>query len=578
MNEADGRRRLVRLRGFSIGVRLGVAFGLNLVLLAIVIVGGNVSSESTMQKLVRGEAQANAKAQLGQQMKSALYEMSIAMRNLGLQSEVKGMSEQDDRVQAQRRIYAAARDKLVALGLTEPEKQVLDDVAAIDKQLEAPFQQAVGQSLNFNSEAAAGILRDQIEPLTRRSIERINKLEEIEQASAAGLLSDTATAERERHRVFYGIGTIALIVGLLSSVTIAHTITRPLKEAVSIAGRVAAGDLTSGVRVDGKDETAQLMRALREMNAGLREIVTEVRSGTERISVASEEISKGNAELSSRTEEQASSLEETASSMEELTSAVKQNADNAKQANELAIGASAVAAKGGRKMGEVIQTMDGVTQASRKISDIIGVIDNIAFQTNILALNAAVEAARAGDQGRGFAVVAAEVRSLAQRSATAAKEIKALIQDSVDRVHRGSNLIEDTGQTMVEIENAVKRVTDIMSSIASASEQQLSGIQQVGGAVSQMDRVTQQNAALVQESAAAAGSMAIQTRQLVEVVARFNLGAASMESPAPRASIADQPAVALRKREAIPVATHREAPKLVAMTDNPAEAGDWREF
>ena len=304
---------------------------------------------------------------------------------------------------------------------------------------------------------------------------------------------------------------------------VARRIKEALDKAIYVSEQIAAGDLTVKIEIDSQDETGHLLKSLKEMNSGLAQIVGEVRNGADSIATATEQIAAGNADLSQRTEEQASALEETASSMEELTSTVKQNADNAQQANQLAISASSVAVKGGDVISKVVRTMESITDSSRKISDIIGVIDGIAFQTNILALNAAVEAARAGEQGRGFAVVAAEVRSLAQRSAAAAKEIKGLIEDSVGKVEVGSKLVEEAGQTTQEIVTSIKRVTDIMAEISAASLEQSSGIEQVNTAITQMDDVTQQNAALVEQAAAAAESLEEQALQMVQVVTRFKL-------------------------------------------------------
>ncbi len=298
---------------------------------------------------------------------------------------------------------------------------------------------------------------------------------------------------------------------------------RALNEAVRVARAVAAGDLTQNIQIRTNDETGQLMAAMQDMNTSLADIVGQVRTGTETIAVASREIASGNADLSSRTEQQASSLEETASSMEELTSTVRQNAENARQANQLVSSTADVAVKGGQVVDQVVDTMASIKDSSRKIADIIGVIDGIAFQTNILALNAAVEAARAGEQGRGFAVVASEVRNLAQRSAGAAKEIKSLIEDSVGKVDAGGKLVDEAGKTMGEIVSSVKRVTDIMSEIAAASSEQSSGIEQVNQAVAQMDEVTQQNAALVEQAAAAAESLQDQAGKLAEAVSVFRL-------------------------------------------------------
>jgi methyl-accepting chemotaxis protein len=315
---------------------------------------------------------------------------------------------------------------------------------------------------------------------------------------------------------------LILLAGLIARV-IARSVSVPLSNAVAVAQRVAKGNLTSDFNIVGNSEAAQLMRALKEMNDSLLIIVGNVRNSIDSIGSASNDIAQGNADLSSRTESQASSLEETASSMEEITSTVKQSTDNARQANTLVLSAADVAVKGGQVVSQVVHTMGAINDSSRKIVDIIGVIDGIAFQTNILALNAAVEAARAGEQGRGFAVVAAEVRNLAQRSAGAAKEIKALIGDSVEKVNAGNKLAGDAGKAMGEIVTSVRRITDIMSEIVQASQEQSAGIEQVNQAITQMDNVTQQNAALVEQAAAASESLKQQAVALSQSVAIFTL-------------------------------------------------------
>ncbi len=320
-----------------------------------------------------------------------------------------------------------------------------------------------------------------------------------------------------------GLAALLVFAGVLF-LLVRSVVSRPLARAEEAATRIAQGDLDVHLEVENKDEIGLVLRALNGISSNLSSVVGQVRTGAEQITTASSEIASGNLDLSSRTEEQASSLEETAASMEQLSSAVKQNADNAAQANQMALAASGIAAKGGEVVAQVVDTMGSINQSSRKIVDIISVIDGIAFQTNILALNAAVEAARAGEQGRGFAVVASEVRSLAQRSATAAKEIKALIDDSVSKVDVGSRQVEQAGTTMQEVVDSVRRVTDIMSEISSASEEQRAGIGQVHEAIAQMDQVTQQNAALVEEAAAAAHALQDQARDLEDVVRIFKLG------------------------------------------------------
>ncbi|MBC7682282.1 MAG: CHASE3 domain-containing protein [Ferruginibacter sp.] len=316
---------------------------------------------------------------------------------------------------------------------------------------------------------------------------------------------------------------IAVVTAGILGVWVSKSITGPVAQAVQVAQAVAAGDLTSRIEVNTHDEVGVLLETLRGMNDNLSQVVTQVRQGSEAVASASGEIAQGNQDLSGRTESQASALEETAASMEELASTIRQNADNAKQANQLAQSASHVAVQGGQVVAQVVDTMKGISESSRKIADIIGVIDGIAFQTNILALNAAVEAARAGEQGRGFAVVASEVRSLAGRSAEAAKEIKILIAASVERVEQGTQLVDRAGNTMKEIVTSIRRVADIMGEISAASAEQSAGIAQVGEAVTQMDQATQQNAALVEQMAAAASSLNSQAADLVQAVAVFKL-------------------------------------------------------
>ncbi|SDG71912.1 MULTISPECIES: methyl-accepting chemotaxis protein [unclassified Duganella] len=392
-----------------------------------------------------------------------------------------------------RKLYGESRDKIVAL----KKEGKLDEAA---EELEQRFTPA-GKAYLGNLSA---LLEHQRKNMDNQA-QRIDALYESNRSFMAGL------------------GVVVLALGVFCAWRLTRGITVPLGQAVQIAEAVAHRDLTSHIEVDSTDETGRLLQSLQKMNDGLIDIVSQVRDGTESISTASNQIAAGNLDLSGRTEEQASSLEETASSMEELTATVKQNADNARQANQLAVKASEVAQRGGGVVSEVVSTMEAINGSSRKIADIISVIDGIAFQTNILALNAAVEAARAGEQGRGFAVVASEVRNLAQRSAAAAKEIKVLIDDSLDKVDAGSMLVTQAGTTMTEVVDSIQRVTDIMGEITSATNEQSSGIEQVNQAIGQMDQVTQQNAALVEEAAAAAASLHDQADALTAIVAVFKL-------------------------------------------------------
>jgi methyl-accepting chemotaxis protein len=340
-----------------------------------------------------------------------------------------------------------------------------------------------------------------------------------------GALAEVQTEARRTLRALVGLVAAAIVGLALLSWHVAGVLGRRVAVSRAVAERVRDGDLTQAVADGARDEFSPLLAALGDMQGALARVVTGVRHNAESVATASAEIASGNNDLSARTEMQASALEQTAASMEQLGSTVQHNADNARQANQLAMSASTVAVQGGEVVGQVVDTMRRIHGASRKIADIIGVIDGIAFQTNILALNAAVEAARAGEQGRGFAVVAGEVRGLARRSADAAKEIKALIDESVERVGQGSRLVDQAGATMAEVVAAIQRVAEVMGEISAASQEQSQGVAQVGEAIVQMDQTTQQNAALVEQSAAAADSLKGQAQELVRAVSAFRLGA-----------------------------------------------------
>jgi methyl-accepting chemotaxis protein len=469
----------------------------------------------------------------------------VAQLTKQVEPMIAGDTEQAlfQKIMAQRKLYSVARDsalKARAEGNNEEAEKILDEAYT---PLAKAYQDMLQQMVTLQ--------RSQIDALAKA-------------------IDDTASLST---KLIALLTACAVGVGVIGSWLLARGIVRPIRQAVELAETVASGDLTHTIDAHTTDETGALLRALRHMNDSLVGIVTQVRSGTDTISTGAQEISAGNLDLSSRTEQQASALEETAASMEELTTTVKQNADHARQANQLSIAASEVATQGGAVVGQVIVTMGSINESARKIVDIIGVIDGIAFQTNILALNAAVEAARAGEQGRGFAVVASEVRTLAQRSAAAAKEIKALIGDSVDKVDAGAKLVDQAGATMDNVVASIRRVTDIMGEISSASQEQTGGIEQVNQAIGQMDQVTQQNAALVEEAAAAAASMQDQAEKLAQVVSVFKLDrfaqapAAARPLRAPAASVR-----AARPTQAIAAPQARRTARAGAAGD------DWEQF
>ena len=467
-----------------------------------------------------------------------------------------------------------------ALLSSSEEKDLFNDIVAA----RAKYQASKGEITKLRQAGdAAGAERAFTEsflPLSKAYSDKVAALLAMQRKS----IDETALAidrANERDTQLTIVLTVLLVLlGTALATLISRSITVPLANAVHVAGQVAAGDLTTVIVSDANDEIGELMRALDAMNAALGKIVKQVKLGTYSIAGAASEIATGNQDLSARTEQQAGSLEETAASIEELTSTVKQNAENATQANELVLNAAEVAARGGAVVSQVVQTMGSINDSSKKIVDIIGVIDGIAFQTNILALNAAVEAARAGEQGRGFAVVAAEVRNLAQRSAAAAKEIKALIGDSVDKVDAGARLVDQAGTTMNEVVDSVRRVTAIMSEITVASREQSAGIEQVNHAIIEMDDATQQNAALVEQAAAAAQSMQDQAATLAKMVDTFKVDGAGMPAPAPAARVqakpARPPAAPVPARIARPARLPATARLEPARADSKAD--DWEEF
>jgi len=563
------------LRNLKIGTRLAAGFGAVLLVMIVVAVGGTMVAKKSRDDYTATLQGTAAKERLAAEMKALVLEQSSVMRNIGLHSDIKAMQGDEDRARELGKRYDDTREAMSKLANTAAERTIIETLNTLDKQIDGPFKQALGMSTSFRNEDAAKVLMTELDPIIQKALANLNQLIEIQsKASAEAVEVSRVTGERLSTTV-YLVQAAVILFGIFLAWTTTRSITGPLRQSVDVAKRVAAGDLTSRVEVDGDDEAAELLRALRDMNSNLGGIVTQIRSGAESIAVGAGQVAAGNQQLSSRTEEHASSLEETASTLEEFTTTVRQNAEHAKQASTLAGAASATAEKGGEVVNKVVTTMQEVTTSSKKNSDIIGVIDGISFQTNILALNAAVEAARAGEQGRGFAVVASEVRNLAQRSAASAKEIRGLIENSVNRVEAGARLVGEAGKTMEELVASVRRVAAIMTEIAAASNEQSSGIEQINKAITQMDTVVQMNASLVEEATAAATSMASQATGLARAVAQFRVEDAAHGGAVPHAHAqVGAPASAARpqlgqSRTSVPA---RREPVMSA------EQEEWKEF
>ncbi|CDS50363.1 Methyl-accepting chemotaxis protein I (serine chemoreceptor protein) [Polaromonas sp. CG9_12] len=578
------------LNNIKVGSRLALAFGLILLITAVIAGIGVWRLQELASTTRQLGVEDSEKLKMAVRWRQTIDLNWIRTQASVLDADTSRMAMWQAEMDKTSEITVASRKYLTEHIYSDEGKKLMLNIDAAREAYRTPRAALLKRKL-AGEDVNATFERD-IKPLAMAYSDSVYQLEKRQQ-----VLYDVSLTEAEHNAalgrtILLAGAALALLLGAALSFFLSRSIILPLQQAGRSARSIADGNLTEPIVSVGRDEAAQLLDDLKHMQSRLATIVGNVRQGADTIATASSQIAAGNQDLSSRTEEQASSLEETAASMEELTSTVKQNADNARQANQLAVSASSVAVKGGNVVAQVVDTMGAINTSSRKIVDIIGVIDSIAFQTNILALNAAVEAARAGEQGRGFAVVAAEVRSLAQRSATAAKEIKVLIDDSVEKVGEGSRQVADAGKTMEEIVDSVRRVTDIMAEITAASQEQTQGIEQVNQAITQMDQVTQQNAALVEQAAAAAASLQEQASGLLQVVSVFKLGsseqqlrhaapprptavrpnrAQAKQPPAIKHAIAAPQAARTRSSDALP------ATRLAAATSTTG-AGEWEEF
>ncbi len=513
----------MKINNLKIGTRLALGFG---IVTLLMIAQGSIGIyrmaeiERSLDHIVNDS---NLKIKAVSEMRQDVMVDAMATRNIALMTKEEEISAEIDRIADAREDYQLNLDNLNNQVKTDSGKANLAKIESARAISVSLADKAVALAREGKQADAAAVLMTEVLPNQKKWISALEEMVRRQDKLADDVVASAGESYKKALWLTVMMVVAATLLGCIIAWLVSRSISRPLERAVAIARRVADGDLSAEIVVTSTDETGKLMLALKDMNEHLAQTLSRVRSGADTIATASTQIAAGNLDLSSRTEQEASSLEETASAMEQLTSTVRQNADNARQANQLAQSASEVAIKGGQVVAQVVDTMGSINTSSKKIVDIIGVIDGIAFQTNILALNAAVEAARAGEQGRGFAVVATEVRSLAQRSAAAAKEIKTLIGDSVSKVDVGSALVAQAGSTMTQIVASIRSVTDIMGEITAASQEQTIGIEQVNLAIAQMDAVTQQNAALVEEEAAATAALKTLAEDLAQVVAGFTL-------------------------------------------------------
>ena len=509
------------LTSLKVGPRLALGFTLVLVLLGV----NSLMALSRLAALKADLAAVTGEApeRLASKLRDLARYQSVTIRDVIMQDDMAFKKKEFDLMKAARLDYEKTERTLADMVDDAPTRAALAQASTALAATKGLIEKTVDLTMNDDMAGASAMVRDQLRPAQQAHVQALDAV--IDAIKTASRQRDEAATAAYRTSValIIGLSAVALAVGAVVAWRIQLSITRPLAEAVSVAQSIAQGDLSREIRMQSGDEVGRLMQALSAVNSDLSRIMQEVRTAADTMQTATLEIAAGNGDLSQRTEQQAANLEETASSMEELTATVRNTADTAQTAAELARDASNAADRGGQVVSSVVHTMDAISQSSRKITDIIGVIDGIAFQTNILALNAAVEAARAGEQGRGFAVVAGEVRSLAQRSAEAAREIKSLIGASTENVQNGTALVADAGSTMTDLVTQVQKVSRLIDEISQAAVEQTRGIAQINEAVTQLDQMTQQNAALVEESAAASGSLSQQAERLVSTVGIFRL-------------------------------------------------------
>jgi len=588
----------MNLSKMKVGVRLGLGFALVLALLVVVTVVGILRMAQIQDRLDHVVSVNNVSSRAVIEMRNNVLDRLASLRVLTLMTEATEMEPELKKFKEQTAKYDEAQKKVSRIFTesgTDGGKALLAEVKGHEATAMPAIAKASELYLANDAMSATRVMIKEVRPVQKKWTEALDKLVAMEDKQSAESQVAAEAAFTNARNFMLAMLVAAVAMGVAAAWVISRSLIKQLggepDYTARIAGSIAHGDLAIAIDTS-TAERGSLLAEMNEMRNSLVNIVGQVRRGTETIGTASREIAAGNIDLSSRTELQASSLEKTASAMETLTTTVKQNAEHAREANQLAASASDVARKGGDVVSQVVGTMGEINSSANKIADIISVIDGIAFQTNILALNAAVEAARAGEQGRGFAVVASEVRNLAQRSAAAAKEIKTLIGDSVEKVERGSKLVGQAGVTMEEVVASVKRVTDIMGEIASASAEQSAGIEQVNMSIIEMDSMTQQNAALVEEAAAAAQSLQDQAGELGRVVSIFKLVEGEEQAPAPAApAIAQAPKTAnlpaLRTPAARPARPARAPVKKSAASAAPAKpkkapvaagSDEWEEF